>query len=74
MNRVFRFRLNLTLQECQQYYRGDYSAVQVLAHTGQTIQFPAEHIRAFVTSSGVQGVFEMEVDQSNKFKQLTKVG
>lgn len=73
MNRVFRFRLNMTFNECQQYYQGDFTAIQVVAHTGQTVQFPAEHIRSFVTASGVQGVFEMEVDQFNKFKMVRRI-
>ncbi|NVK24357.1 MAG: DUF2835 domain-containing protein [Gammaproteobacteria bacterium] len=73
MSKVFRFRLNLTYRECQQYYQGDFSAIQVVAHTGQTVQFPAEHIRQFVTASGVQGMFEMEVDHQNRFRQLRKL-
>lgn len=73
MNRVYRFQLSLTLEECYQYYQGQYKSIQVLAHTGQTVQFPAEHIRAFVTPSGVQGVFDLEIDSNNKFKQLRKI-
>lgn len=73
MARVFRFQLNLTYEECRQYYQGDFSAIQVMAHTGQTVQFPAEHIRPYVTPKGVQGIFEMEVDNLNKFKSLKKL-
>jgi len=73
MARAFRFRLTLTYEECRQYYDGSYSAIQVMAHTGQTVQFPAEHIRPFVTSQGVNGIFEMEVDNMNKFKSLKKL-
>ena len=73
MSRAFRFRLNLTYEECRQYYDGSYTAIQVMAHTGQTVQFPAEHIRPFVTSQGVSGTFEMEVDNTNRFKSLKKL-
>lgn len=73
MSRFYRFQLFLTYEECRQYYDGSYSAIQVMAHTGQTVQFPAEHIRPFVTSQGVHGIFEMEVDNTNKFKSLKKL-
>lgn len=73
MSRAFRFRLHLTYEECRQYYDGSYVAIQVMAHTGQTVQFPAEHIRPFVTSQGVSGTFEMEVDNTNRFKSLKKL-
>lgn len=73
MSRAFRFRLYLTYEECRQYYDGSYVAIQVMAHTGQTVQFPAEHIRPFVTSQGVNGTFEMEVDNTNRFKSLKKL-
>lgn len=73
MARAFRFRLSLTYQECLQYYEGTYTAIQVMAHTGQRVQFPAEHIRPYVTSQGVNGTFEMEVDSTNKFKSLKKL-
>lgn len=73
MARFFRFQLSLTYEECRQYYEGTYVAIQVMAHTGQTVQFPAEHIRPFVTAQGVTGIFEMEVDQMNKFKSLKKL-
>lgn len=73
MSRFYRFQLSLTYEECRQYYDGMYKAIQVRAHTGQTVQFPAEHIRPYVTSQGVQGIFEMEVDNMNKFKSLNKL-
>jgi uncharacterized protein YqjF (DUF2071 family) len=41
---------------------------------GRSIQFPANVLRQFVTSEGVQGIFEMEFDADNKFVGLRRVG
>ena len=73
MTRTFRFYLQLTPAECRQYYEGFYKSIQVVAHTGQRIQFPAEHIRKFVTTAGISGLFELELESNNKFKSLRKV-
>lgn len=73
MAKYFQFQLNLTYEQCMQYYQGEVSAIQVMALTGQTVQFPAEHIRPYVNRLGVQGIFEMEVDNFNKFKSLKKL-
>ncbi len=56
-----------------QYYQGHYQSIQVMTHVGLTMQFPAEHIRRFVTSNGVQGVFELTLDNTNKFISLRKL-
>lgn len=55
------------------YYQGHYSAIQVIATNGQSIQFPAEHIRAYVTSNGVKGWFQLETTLQNKFVSLKKL-
>lgn len=73
MARTFRFYLQLTPAECRQYYEGFYKSIQVIAQTGQRIQFPAEHIRKFVTTAGISGLFELKLELNNKFKSLEKV-
>ena len=73
MARKFRFTLQLTPAECRQYYEGFYKSIQVIAHTGQRIQFPAEHIRKFVTNTGISGLFQLELSENNKFKSLQKL-
>lgn len=73
MTRIFRFYLKLTPAECRQYYEGFYKSIQVVAHSGQRIQFPAEHIRSYVTISGIDGLFELVLESNNKFKSLQKL-
>lgn len=61
-----RFRMNLNAQQALRYYQGMARTVIVTAETGQKLSFPAEHIRQFVDSSGVNGLFSIEFDDNNK--------
>lgn len=71
--RCYRFRLNLSYAECKEYYEGHYTAIKVMTHVGLTMQFPAHNIRNFVRSNGVNGLFELELDENNKFISLRKL-
>ena len=71
--KVYRFRMYITPRECQEYYKGLFTSIQVLTHTGQTLQLPARHIRNFMTPSGVEGLFELHLDNNNKFISLQKI-
>lgn len=72
MNAV-RFRLNISPQEALKYYRGQATTVIVQAENGQTIQFPALHIRPFIGADGVKGRFKIEFDQNHKFKSIQRI-
>ena len=45
-----RFKMSISLQEASRYYEGRAQSVKVLAENGQTIRFPAQHIRPFIIS------------------------
>ncbi|GLP99455.1 hypothetical protein GCM10007891_13090 [Methylophaga thalassica] len=68
-----RFRMNLTPEQALRYYQGMAKAVIVTAETGQRLSFPAEHIRQFVDSRGVNGLFSMEFDDNNKLIGITRL-
>lgn len=68
-----RFRLNLPREEALRYYQGQASTVIVRAHTGQTISFPAQHIRPFIDARGVNGVFCIRFDSNNKLQSLERI-
>ena len=61
------------MQEFLPYYQGKVQTIIVRSTQGQTVQFPAMHLRSHVTSSGISGHFCLET-QNNKFLSLTKVG
>ena len=69
-----RFALNIPQDVLLSYYEGAARAVVVKSMDGRSIQFPANVLRQFVTSEGVQGIFEMEFDADNKFVGLRRVG
>jgi Protein of unknown function (DUF2835) len=73
-SRRVRFALNIPQDVLLSYYEGTARAVVVKSLDGRSIQFPANVLRRFVTSEGVQGVFEMEFDEDNKFVCMRRVG
>lgn len=69
-----RFALNISQDALLSYYEGTARAVVVKSLDGRSIQFPASVLRRFVTGDGVQGIFEMEFDENNKFVGMQRVG
>ena len=69
-----RFRLHLTREEALRYYQGHASTVVVRARAGQTLSFPAHHIRPFVNADGVNGLFCIRFDSERKLQSLVKIG
>lgn len=66
------FHLNMNYQECMAYYKGLASTLVVTTTKGLTVQFPAMHIRPFVTSTGISGKFCM-MTEKGKFIALKKL-
>jgi len=54
------------------YYQGKIQAMVVTCSQGLRVQFPAMHMRKYLTSAGIKGIFCLET-QNNKFKSLTKM-
>ena len=66
------FTIKITTEEFLPYYQGKVHNVQVTTVDGVKVQFPAMHIRKYLTSLGVQGHFCLET-QNNKFLSLNKI-
>jgi len=64
------FTLRISAEEMQRYYKGHAKTVVVQADRGETLQFSADHLRAFVRHDGVAGWFEIEYDAAGKFVSL----
>lgn len=56
------------------YYRGEALAVWVITETGQSLQFPALHIRRFIDQQGIHGRFQITFDANNKLKSIERIG
>ena len=68
-----RFRLDISKAEALRYYQGQARFVIVTAENGQRLQFPAEHIRSFIGSNGLQGYFSIKFDDNNKLIGIKRV-
>jgi hypothetical protein len=65
--------LFISAAEFLRYYEGTATMATVVADDGRRIRFPARHLRAFVTQTGIQGRFEMLLDKDNRFLSMKKL-
>lgn len=70
----YRFRLAIPAEKYLAYYEGAAQQVVVKLANGQTLQFPADSLRPFVSREGVHGEFVLRVDANNKLQALERVG
>ncbi|MBF0255457.1 MAG: DUF2835 domain-containing protein [Gammaproteobacteria bacterium] len=68
-----RFWTGISADEFLRYYQGEAVMASVVAEDGRRIQFPARHLRPFVTPEGIFGRFEMILDENNRFVSLKRV-
>ena len=68
-----RFYLKLTPEQLLEYYQGYKKYVRVDTFQGYSIRFRAEHLRRWVTKSGIDGVFEIRFDEFKNFKELVQI-
>lgn len=73
MATTLRFSMNIPREEAMRYYDGTVRFVIVYAENGQRIQFPAQHIRPFITQSGVQGIFSLSFDDNHKMIGIQRI-
>lgn len=66
------FTLKVTTEEFLPYYQGKIQNVQVTTVDGVKVQFPAMHLRKYLTAQGIRGYFCLETKQS-KFLALNKI-
>lgn len=68
-----RFALSIPGDVYLSYYEGAARAVVVNSFDGRSIQFPANLLRQFVTRDGIEGVFEIDFDENNKFVSIRRI-
>ena len=68
--KTYRIRLNISAEEWLSYYRGQANRVSCQADDGTRIELPAENLRKYVTSSGIKGIFLLQISSDNKFLSL----
>ncbi|ASP49573.1 DUF2835 domain-containing protein [Cognaticolwellia beringensis] len=66
------FNLNITSQEYLPYYQGKIQSIIVRSEQGVKVEFPAMHLRKYLTGNGIKGHFCLQT-QNNKFLSLDKL-
>jgi len=69
-----RFYLNLSAERYLSYYQGVARSISVVSVDGRRVEFPAEHLRRFVSHDGVRGEFVLKFDGDNRFTALERLG
>jgi len=67
------FSLNVSREQALRYYQGTAHTVIVTASNGQKLQFPATHIRPFISQNGIQGRFSIQFDSDHKLLGLKRI-
>ncbi len=62
----------MTTQEFFPYYQGKAQSIIVRSNEGVRVEFPAMHLRNYITTSGIKGQFCLQT-KNNKFLSLHKV-
>jgi hypothetical protein len=73
LNQFVRFSLQLSYDQYLQVYQGSAKNISVQAEDGRRIAFPARNVQSFLTKEGIQGYFEMELTNENKFICIKKI-
>lgn len=66
------FTINMTTKEFLPYYQGRAQSIVAATNAGVRVQFPAMHIRKYLTNAGIRGFFCLET-RNKKFLSLTKI-
>ncbi|MBU2968492.1 DUF2835 domain-containing protein [Pseudoalteromonas sp. C2R02] len=69
----FLFNLDLSYEQCEQFYSGHIKSIQVTSHSGKTIRIPAQRFRSFITPVGIKQKFKLKLSDSNQFISLEKI-
>jgi len=67
------FNLDIPAEDIVRYYSGQVQSVSVQTDDGRRAEFPAMHLREFVSHTGVQGYFELCFDDQNRFQSLQRI-
>ncbi|MFB1014330.1 MAG: hypothetical protein ACI9C0_000122 [Alteromonadaceae bacterium] len=66
------FFIDISPAQYLPYYQGQIKSIVTTTTTGLKVQFPAMHLRKYLTSAGIRGEFCLET-KSNKFSSLIKL-
>ncbi|MCB1830834.1 MAG: DUF2835 domain-containing protein [Chromatiaceae bacterium] len=68
-----KFSIALSADRFLHYYRGNARSVIVRADDGRRIRLPAANLRPFLLSDGINGEFELTLDENNKLLDIRRL-
>lgn len=68
-----KFSIALSADVFLHYYRGNARSVIVRAEDGRRIQLPAVSLRPFLLSDGINGEFELTLDDNNRLLDIRRL-
>jgi hypothetical protein len=63
----------MSYAKCQDLYAQQIHFVIVHARTGERLQLPKDNLKQFLLPSGIEGSFELKVNEHNKIVSLQKL-
>jgi len=69
---LFTVTLSISASQFEQLYRGQVKTVLARDRQGKTVQFPAVSLRSFLTHNGIQGTFDIRVDDGNRLVDIQR--
>ncbi len=66
------FSIKMTTKDFMPYYQGLSQNIIATTNEGVRVQFPAMHLRKYLSGAGIQGYFCLKTKNS-KFLSLTKI-
>ncbi len=65
--------LAISEKEILKYYKGSAKFILAQTQQGQTVRFPINVVRQFVTTDGIQGRFAISYSKEGKFESIEKL-
>jgi hypothetical protein len=69
----FTFDIKMPYACCQDLYAQQIRFVVVQAHSGEKIRLPKENLKRFLVPTGINGRFELCINNQNKIVSLQKM-
>lgn len=66
------FSINMSNQDFLPYYKGQIQSIVATSTQGVKVQFPAMHLRKYLSPTGIQGHFCLQTE-NNKFLSLKRI-
>lgn len=68
-----RVHLSIPAERYVALYGGKIKAVRAVTDSGLNIEFPGSILNRFVTHKGIEGAFEITIDERNKLKSIRRL-